>query len=153
MPKSAAKEWFKPKYFPDDRGLWAARGLHGCQRLAERIRAREKHFRYLDASQLLKHALGLATTGALFELYYLYYDVDGREAASHRAELATSGRPFRATYQAADSRTHANRARNSVVRHRTGGAGSRSSLPLPLMKALWAASDSGRYRFSCQEGR
>ena len=85
--KSAAKEHFKPKYFPVDRQLWAERGLRGCQHLAECIRAREKHFRYLDAPQLLKHALGLATAGAPFVLYYLYYDVDGREAAHHRAEI------------------------------------------------------------------
>lgn len=86
-PKAAAKEPFKPKYFPDDRRLWADQGLHGAQHLAEGIRSGEKHFRYLDVPQLLKHALGLATTGSPFELYYLYYDVDGGEAALHRAEI------------------------------------------------------------------
>lgn len=85
--KSASKEYFKPKYFPNDRRLWAESGLAGAQQLAQRIHAREKHFRYLDAPQLLKHVLGLASTGMAFELVYLYYHIDGKEAAFHSAEI------------------------------------------------------------------
>jgi hypothetical protein len=86
-PKSASKEYFKPKYFPEERKLWSSLGLPGAQRLAEGIHARVEGYRYLDAPQLLKHALGLATSGQSFELYYLYYEVDGPEAAVHRTEI------------------------------------------------------------------
>jgi hypothetical protein len=44
-------------------------------------------FRYLNAAQLLKHALGLARAGEPFELVYLYFDVPGPEAQQHAAEL------------------------------------------------------------------
>jgi hypothetical protein len=109
--KSAQKEHFKPKYFPPDRKLWAAFGLRGAQQLAETVHARQTHFRFLDVPQLLKHALGLANTLQPFELYYLYFDVDGREADVHRAEIrefaqAVSGDfPFHVgTYQEVYSR-------------------------------------------------
>jgi hypothetical protein len=86
-PKPASKEYFKQKYFPADRGVWESVGLRGAQRLAQDIHARAKHFRYLDAPQLLKHALGLAVSKRPFALYYLYYDCAGREAELHWAEI------------------------------------------------------------------
>jgi hypothetical protein len=87
--KSPGKENFKPKYFPAKALLWTLRGLPKCQYLAADIRDRRDHFEYLDASQLLKHALGLATTlGPHFDLYYLYFDWPGPECAKHRAEIA-----------------------------------------------------------------
>lgn len=86
-PKSASKEHFKPKYFPVDGELWAGLGLRASQRLAEDVHARAKRFRFLDAPQLLKHVLGLAKTGSDFELCYLYFDIAGPEAATHRAEI------------------------------------------------------------------
>lgn len=87
--KSALKEHFKPKYFPSGSGLWATRGLVQCQALAEDIRAKREHFSYLDAPQLLKHALGLATQlGRRFDLLYLYFDWPGPESTTHQAEVA-----------------------------------------------------------------
>ena len=88
-PKSAAKEHFKPKYFPAGSGLWAARNLLGCQALADDIRFKREHFAYLDAPQLLKHALGLsAQLGSHFDPFYLYFDCLGPESAKHQAEIA-----------------------------------------------------------------
>ena len=67
--KSATKEQFKAKYFPDGKALWGAQGLSHCQALAEDMRRKRDHFTYLDAPQLLKHALGLATQlGRRFQL-------------------------------------------------------------------------------------
>jgi hypothetical protein len=47
-------------------------------------------FRHLDAAQLLKHALGLATQHQQegFGLYYLYYDVPCPASAVHSEEVA-----------------------------------------------------------------
>lgn len=87
--KPAAKEHFKPKYFPSGAGLWAARNLPQCQVLAEDIRSKREHFSYLDAPQLLKHALGLATQlGQRFDLLYLYFDWPGPESQKHQGEVA-----------------------------------------------------------------
>jgi hypothetical protein len=87
--KSPAKEHFKPKYFPNGSGLWAARQLPQCQALAEDLRRKREHFSYLDAPQLLKHSLGLATQlGQRFDLLYLYYAWPGPESAKHQREVA-----------------------------------------------------------------
>jgi hypothetical protein len=86
--KSSNKEYFKPKYFADRSQLWAVRGLQRCQQLAADMRQKREHFTYLDAPQLLKHALGLATQqGQRFDLYYLYFEWRGPESAKHRAEI------------------------------------------------------------------
>jgi hypothetical protein len=85
--KPAGKEHFKPKYFPVDRALWASHGLPGCQRTAQALVRQELTFRYLDAPQLLKHALGLANSKLPFELCYLYYEARVPEAEVHRREL------------------------------------------------------------------
>lgn len=88
-PKSHARMPFSPAYFPAGDGLWARRGLEACQVLATAIAASERRYTYLDAAQLLKHALGLAThlpTG--FTLLYVYFDQPGPESAQHRAEAA-----------------------------------------------------------------
>jgi hypothetical protein len=88
VPKAMGSEPFKPKYFPDARKLWADHGLEACQTLAEAMHSGVRRFRYLDAAQLLKHALGLACHHpATFELCYLYYEVPSTESAVHRAEL------------------------------------------------------------------
>ena len=87
-PKPAGKEYFKPKYFPEDRALWGSRCMTGCQAVAQRLHAHELHFRFLDAPQLLKHALGIVCTGKKFELFYLYYDWQIPEATVHRREVA-----------------------------------------------------------------
>ena len=79
---------FKAKYFPARERLWEARALPRCQALAVDIQSGARRFKWLHATQLLKHALGLATSvpgaGALC---YLYYDWPTREAQAHRAEV------------------------------------------------------------------
>lgn len=87
-PKSPNKESFKPKYFDGPVGLWATKELPACQRLAEALHSGRIQFRYLDAPQLLKHALGLATQHpGYFELYYLFFDCPGFESEVHRSEV------------------------------------------------------------------
>lgn len=86
-PKPQRKEHFKPKYFPAETNVWSAPGLAHCQKLAQLIHDRKVYYRYLDAPQLLKHALGLAGSGRKFELCYLYFDVVGQESGAHHAEI------------------------------------------------------------------
>jgi hypothetical protein len=62
--------------------------LPESQKLAAGIFGGEMQFRYLDAPQLLKHALGLATRlDSNFSLYYVYYDWPGTESIAHRDEI------------------------------------------------------------------
>jgi len=98
---------FKTKYFPVGRAVWSEAGLDACQALAADIQAGQERFQWLNATQLLKHALGLARTGRGFELVYLYYDWPAGSAATHLGELerfkarVTPEIVFRAvTYQA-----------------------------------------------------
>ena len=45
---------------------------------------------FLDPWQLLKHALGLATSsGPDFSLWYLYYDCLGQRSDAHKKEIQT----------------------------------------------------------------
>jgi len=87
-PRRPAKIRFKDKYFPQGEKLWAARGLPGCQVLAEEIQNSQTRYRYFYATQLLKHALGMATqcTGGI-GIHYLYYDWNGPAAREHRKEI------------------------------------------------------------------
>lgn len=88
IPKSTAKEAFRPAYFPQSGGVWARLGLTRCQQLAEAIANGRQHFRWLDAPQLLKHALGLATTApGQFCLHYLYFNARGTESTAHSEEI------------------------------------------------------------------
>lgn len=81
---------FKAKYFPAGAALWELRGLPRCQALAADIQSGARRFKWLHATQLLKHALGLATSASrVGALCYLYYDWPTREAEAHRAEIAT----------------------------------------------------------------
>jgi hypothetical protein len=80
---------FKAKYLSGPE-WWAEARLPRCQQLARDIGSGKEEFRHLDALQLLKHALGLATSAPQpFELLYLYYeDTDGSPIAElHRGEL------------------------------------------------------------------
>jgi len=87
--KSPHNEYFKAKYLPDDSQLWLSKGLAGCQVLANAIGAGTQRFQYLDANQLLKHALGLATQRSRnFQLYYIFFDTAGPESSKHREEIA-----------------------------------------------------------------
>jgi hypothetical protein len=68
--------------------VWSAAGLPRCQALADDLQHGRERPKLLHAAQLLKHALGLARSGAPSStLVYLYYDFPGREAAVHRGEL------------------------------------------------------------------
>lgn len=88
-PKRPKQVPFKQKYFSSPR-MWTKLGLPACQALAESIHRGGEWFWYLDAPQLLKHALGLATQlGDRFSLCYLYYDPDGPQREEHRAEIAS----------------------------------------------------------------
>jgi hypothetical protein len=95
--RSPAKEAFRPAYFPQSEGVWARLGLVHCQQLAEAISDGREQFRWLDAPQLLKHALGLATAvPGRFSLHYMYFDAQGIEGTAHRDEIQ---RFFRAVGQ------------------------------------------------------
>lgn len=87
-PRRPAKIRFKDKYFPAGTKLWSSRGLPGCQELAEEIQDGRTRYRFFYATQLLKHALGMATQcpGGI-ALYYLYYDWSGPAAREHRKEI------------------------------------------------------------------
>jgi hypothetical protein len=83
-----SKAYFKAKYFPGDKLVWSQVGLPRAQRLAEKMQKQERVFGYLDAAQLLKHMLGLATAApGQTSLYYLYFDCPGQESSIHRAEI------------------------------------------------------------------
>ena len=88
LPRRPAKIRFKDKYFPPEAKLWSSRGLPGCQSLAEELQDGRTRYRYFYATQLLKHALGMATQcdGGI-GLYYLYYDWSGPAAREHRKEI------------------------------------------------------------------
>jgi hypothetical protein len=86
--KRASRRPFKEKYFEGGVEPWAERGLHGCQGLVNAMRAGEAVFRHLDAAQLLKHALGLATQRpGRCGLRYLFLDISCPSSARHREEL------------------------------------------------------------------
>ncbi len=88
LPRRPAKIRFKDKYFPAGHELWSERGLPACQALAAEIQQGRTRYRYLYATQLLKHALGMATQcRAGFGLCYLYYEWSGPAAREHRREL------------------------------------------------------------------
>lgn len=87
-PISPGKELFKPSYFSNSTELWSNNNVPSCQALATSLYTGTSHFRNLDAAQLLKHALGLATQHPhSFELYYLYFDCLGSESSIHDKEV------------------------------------------------------------------
>lgn len=89
VPRRARGQVFHERYFPPDRHPWEEAGLPECQALAAELQAGTEYFRYLDTGQLLKHALGLAATGATdWTLVYLYFDWPGSIQRAHAAELA-----------------------------------------------------------------
>jgi hypothetical protein len=112
------------------RGLWASESLPRSQRLVEAVHAGDEVFRFLDAPQLLKHALGLAVQcEAGFSLLYLYLDWPGPESAVHRQEIrrfanaVDPGLQFRAlSYQdlvsSLDSQTGVNASYLNYLRNR-----------------------------------
>jgi len=68
-PKGSA---LQAKYFPGDRELWFDAGLPGAQEAAAKLRT-DSSFKFVDASQLLKHMLGLARTKADWRLLLLWF--------------------------------------------------------------------------------
>ncbi len=55
-------------------------------KLAARISPEDRLHRHLHAAQLLKHLLGLRTTGRKVTLLYMWFDVQGPEGRRHRDE-------------------------------------------------------------------
>jgi hypothetical protein len=82
---------FRSTYFDGDRTYWEERGLKHCQELAHRIQDGRQNFKWLDAEQLLKHALGLAKCGGEWSLWYLWYEVDDVPGTEHAAEAEEFG--------------------------------------------------------------
>tara|TARA_R110002096_G_scaffold258063_2_gene451675 strand:+ start:363 stop:815 length:453 start_codon:yes stop_codon:yes gene_type:complete len=79
---------FKSKYFRGKTGLWAERGFPRAQVLAEQMYSQDVFFHHLNAAQLLKHALGLASQfGKNISLAYVYLDWPGPESELHMAEI------------------------------------------------------------------
>jgi len=90
--KSKSAIPFKPAYFPEGLELWESQSLPHAQQLAEAIASGEQSFSYLNAHQLLKHALGLATQlNKPYSLFYIYYDWPGKESEIHREEIHCFG--------------------------------------------------------------
>ncbi len=88
VPKRQRAGVFHDRYFPPGEGAWREAGLPACQTLAEEMQAGRVYFRYLDARQLLKHALGLkAAQAENVALLYLYFDWPGCLGDLHRAEI------------------------------------------------------------------
>lgn len=79
----------RPKAANVDAGRWSAMGLPRCQALAEAMLAGKRQFRYLDALQLLQHALTLAAQpgNQSFALWYLHYAWEVPQAQQHAHEL------------------------------------------------------------------
>lgn len=87
-PKRKSKAAFKDKYFESGATNWTDRGLSDCQSLAADMQRGAEHYRFLDAPQLLKHALGLATSPAEnFSLFYVYFDVPSAASETHQDDL------------------------------------------------------------------
>jgi len=87
--KSARGPVFNSAYSPMDGSLWLELGLPHCHELAVALQQGSTRYEHLDARQLLKHMLGLATQRpGKWSLLYLYYDVCGPEGEQHRHELA-----------------------------------------------------------------
>lgn len=91
-PWSGGHGGFSPSYF-NTRGVWDR--LERCRQLATTVADGNEHFEHLDAPQLLKHAIGLATDAWLRGLgqpvlLLLWFEPPGHpaEAALMRHEIA-----------------------------------------------------------------
>ena len=91
MSKHSKSEPFAKSYFEDERKRWEEVGLPNAQKLAQKIAHDNEKFHYLNAPQLLKHALGLANThSSRSQLIYLFYDLEKESEVSkkHHAEIS-----------------------------------------------------------------
>ena len=88
MSKKSGKKHFSDSYF-SGKTRWTDVGLPNCQKLAESIYQGDVSFKYLDAPQLLKHALGLAHMHSnRSQLIYIYYDLVNAELGKkHEKEV------------------------------------------------------------------
>ena len=78
---------FASSYFEADEGLWKILGLPGCEGLARRLDSGPAIFSYLDAPQLLKHALGIRRKYPQGRLLFLWHDLDTQEGLALRKEV------------------------------------------------------------------
>lgn len=88
--QTGERDCLKPAYFSKS-GVWGE--LPVCRTVAESLTVGER-FKYLKASQLLKHVLALTRSYGRkrFVLLYLWYGVTGSDAArQHRAEVQEFG--------------------------------------------------------------
>jgi len=88
--QTGERDCLKASYFRKS-DIWDE--LPACRAIAESLTAREK-FKCLKASQLLKHTLALTRSYGKkrFVLLYLWYDVDGSDAArQHREDVSEFG--------------------------------------------------------------
>lgn len=85
----------KTAHFSDayDRDVWGE-GLMPFAKVRDRLRSEPATYRYLDAAQLVKHALGLATEarriGKIPVLFYIYAEPSDQKPEAmtrHRAEV------------------------------------------------------------------
>jgi len=86
LATGGTKPAFADSYFELD-GLWD--DMPRCRSLAAQLNRAPRAFVYLDAKQLIKHALGLQTRFGRkgYLLLYLWYEHSGEEAQLHRIEL------------------------------------------------------------------
>jgi hypothetical protein len=88
--QSGERDFLKPSYFSKS-AVWDK--LPICRGIAKSLTASER-FKFLKAAQLLKHTLALTREFGKrqFVLLYLWYDVNGSDAArQHRAEVQEFG--------------------------------------------------------------
>lgn len=80
---------FAESYFKGRAKRWSDVGLPNCQNLAEELNKTPHKYQYLNAPQLLKHALGLANMHSnRAALLYLYYDsMDSEVSEIHKNEI------------------------------------------------------------------
>ena len=86
LSEKSKKKPFAESYLKKDR--WTEVGLPYCQNLVNDIKKGNEKFLYLNAPQLLKHALGLANMHSnKSELIYLYYEIDSPNSEIHQDEI------------------------------------------------------------------
>ena len=80
---------FAESYFKGRAKRWSDVGLPNCQKMAEELNKNPHKYQYLNAPQLLKHALGLANMHSnRSTLLYLYYDSRDSELSEiHKNEI------------------------------------------------------------------
>ena len=84
---SPSKSTFRDTYFAAGRQLWSDKGLDRCQELAGEIHRGAAKYRLLDAAQLLKHMLGLASAEHGWRLICLWFRAPGLAGDLHAREL------------------------------------------------------------------